>query len=121
MIEGVHADHGDGEDHRRQGGAEEGGEESGHARGGSDAEVRLVQAAEAAHLEAQGAAHLEGRALPTGGAAAEVGEDGAQEDGGQEEEGNMAPLVDLVEDGVGALALGPEELVEAHDHQARQG
>ena len=50
-----------------------------------------------------------------------MGEDGAQEDGGQEEEGDVAPLVDLVEDGVGALALGPEELVEPHDHQARQG
>ena len=121
VVEGVHADHGDGEDGRGQGRAEEGGEKGRHARGGGDAQVPLVKAEEPPHPIAQGAPHLEGRPLPPGGAAAEMGQHRPQEDGGDQEDGDAASLVNLIEDVVGPLALGAQELVEPHDGEARQG
>ena len=121
VVEGVHADHGDGEHRRRQGRSEEGGEKGRHARGGGNAQVPLVKAEEPPHPIAQGAPHLKGRPLPPGGAAAEVGQHRPQEDGGDQQERDAAPLVDLVKDVVGALALGAQQLVKPHNGKARQG
>ena len=72
-------------------------------------------------MVADGAAHLQRGALPSGGAAAKVGQHGAQENGGQQENGKALAQMHRVDDVVGALALGFGELVEAHDQKTRQG
>ena len=50
-----------------------------------------------------------------------MGQHRPQEDGGDQQDGDLSSGVDLVEDVVGALALGAQQLVEPHDGQARQG
>ena len=121
VVEGIHADHGDGEHRRRQRRAEKGGEEGRHARGGGNAQVPLVKAEEPPHPIAQSAPHLKSRPLPPGGAAAEVGNHRAQKDGRDQQQGDAAPQAHLIEDVVGALALGAQELVKPHNGKARQG
>ena len=72
------------------------------------------------HLVTDGAAHLQRRPFPSRGTAAKVGKHGAQENGGQQQNGKALAQMHRVDDIVGALSLGFCELVEANDHQARQ-
>lgn len=50
-----------------------------------------------------------------------MGEHGAQENGGQQENGKALAQMHRVDDIIGALALRFGELVESHDQKARQG
>ena len=121
MVDHADADDHDGKHRGRQGRAEQGGEERRHARQGGYPEVPVI------HLEmppkelTDGAAHLQGRALPSGAAAAQVGQDGAEKDGRQQQNGQEFALVHRINDIVGAQAVGFRQLIETHDHQARQG
>lgn len=84
------------------------------------AQVPVIQIEKVPRMAADGAAHLESRALPSGAAAAQVGENCPQEDGGQQPDGQGLSVVYRVDDVVGALALRLCQLVEGHDHQSRR-
>ena len=122
VLHDAHVDHLQGEDGGGEGGAEEGGEGGGHAADGDDAALFGLQAQFVADLAGDGGAQLEGGALPAGGAAHQVGEDGGEEDegGGAQAHGLMLP--DGHQHQVGALVLlHAAHLVEEHDGQAAQG
>ena len=71
-------------------------------------------------MVADGAAHLEGGTLPSGGAAAQMGQDRAQKDGRQQPDGQALAQMDLIDDVIGSLALGLRQLVKAHNDQPRR-
>ena len=71
-----------------------------------------------ARLEAQAAADLQGRALPAGAAAAQVGNDRGHEDHRHQQNGDAFAEVNGLDDGVGALALQMAELIQPHDGKA---
>ena len=120
MVHDADADDHHGEYRGRQGRTEQGGEKGRHARHGGGAQVPVIQMEQPSRLVADGTAHLQRGALPSGGAAAQVGQHRAQEDGGQQKDGQALAQVHGVNDVVGALSLGFCQLVKGHDHQARQ-
>lgn len=73
------------------------------------------------NIVADAAAHLQGRALPAGGAAAQVGEHRAKEDGGHQQRADGLAALHGPDDIVGANALALGSFIKGYDGKARRG
>ena len=105
VVQHAHADdlqreHGGGE-----GGAEQSGEHAAHAAQRGQRQILLSQMQQSAGAVADAAADLQGRALAAGAAAAQVGDDGGDEDQRHQQHRYVGAEVYRFDDGVGALAL----------------
>ena len=113
--------HHHGEEGSRQRGAEQGGEERGHAADRGRAAVMVREMEQLCNIVADAAAHLQGRALPAGGAAAQVGEHRAKEDGGHQQRADGLAALHGPDDIVGANALALGSFIKGYDGKARRG
>ena len=77
----------------------------GHAADGGGAAVVILEMEQGAHVPADAAAHLQRCALAPGGAAAQVGEHGAEEDGRDQQDAYRLAALHRADDVVGAHAL----------------
>ncbi|MPM56804.1 hypothetical protein SDC9_103619 [bioreactor metagenome] len=66
------------------------------------------------------AAHLQRRALPSGRAATQVGQDGPDKNSRQQQNRQALAHADRIDDVVGSLTLRPCQLVKANNEQSRQ-
>ena len=117
----AHILHHHGEEGSRQRGAEQGGEERGHAADRGRAAVMVREMEQLCNIVADAAAHLQGRALSAGGAAAQVGEHRAKEDGGHQQRADGLAALHGPDDIVGANALALGSLIKGYDGKARRG
>ena len=67
-----------------------------------------------------GTAHLEGGTLPSGAAAAQMGQDRAEKDRRQQQNRQQLSLMHGVDDVIGAKTVRPCQLVEADNDKPRQ-
>ena len=104
-----------------QQGRTEPGQERGHAADRGRVAVMVREMEQLCNIVADAAAHLQGRALPAGGAAAQVGEHRAQKDGRHQQLADALTTVDGPDDIVGANALALGSFIKGYDGKARRG
>lgn len=99
---------------------EQRGEQRAHAAQRRQAAVLIVHAQHLAEVLAEVAADLQRRALTSRAAARQMREERGEEDGGNEQDRQLAALMHRVEHRVGAHALRAQEAVERDDQHARE-
>lgn len=122
IVHDAHAYHLHGEDGRRHGRPEEGGKGGAHAAHGHDVPVLLIEAEPSADGAPDAAAQLQRGALPAGGAAQQMGDQGGEENQRRHAQGQPVAGMDGGEHQVrSAVLFMLEQVVSAYDKEAAEG
>ena len=120
VVHHADADDHHGEHRGGEGRSEKGGKKSRHSRHGSRPQIPVIQPKQRPHLVADGPAHLQCRPLPSGGAAAQVGQHRSKKNSGQQIQGQPLSQMYCIDDVVGALAFRVGQTVKSYNQKSRQ-